>query len=117
MRTIRAVCPFCTDEVDLRPRQITLHVAQIPTGAPNRYGFQCPQCDVFVVKHAGATAVELLLEGGVELSTGTVAPWERPTARHPEDPPAGPAFTREDLLRLHDLLEQDDWFDQLLGAI
>lgn len=113
MRTIRAVCPLCSDEVDLRPAQITLHVARIETGAP-RYGFECPQCAVFVVKPAGTTAVELLLEGGVELSTAPRAPWDHTVPGHPESPPAGAPFTPRDLLRFDQLLERDDWFDELL---
>lgn len=113
MRTIRAVCPLCSDEVDLQPGQITLHVARIETGAP-RYGFECPQCAVFVVKPAGTTAVELLLEGGVELSTSPVPPWEDVAPGHPESPPAGSPLTPRDLLRFDQLLERDDWFDELL---
>ena len=116
MRTIRATCPLCTDEVDLTPEEITLHLIEPGSPSGNRYGFQCPQCEVFVVKPAGLNAVELLLEGGVELSTAPVAPWEsRP--RHPEDPPAGPELTNDDLIDLHLLLQTDDWFDQLLEHV
>ncbi len=115
MKTIRATCPMCTDEVDLRPHEITLHLVDpIRSDAVdgNRYGFQCPSCEVFVVKPAGEHAVELLLEGGVELSTDTHAPWER-GPRHPEDPAGGPAFTADDLLDLHQKLASDDWFEEL----
>lgn len=117
MRTIRATCPLCTGQVDLRPAQITLHIAEVPNTGENRYGFECPRCQVFVVKPAGANAVELLLEGGVELSTAATAPWERPPSAHPEAPPSGPRFTRDDVLHLHDLLEREDWFEQLLATL
>ena len=116
MRTIRATCPLCTDEVDLKPDQITLHLLEPGSPTGNRYGFECPRCEVFVVKPAGLNAVELLLEGGVELSTAAVAPWEaRPS--HPEDPPAGPALTHDDLIDLHLLLQTDDWFASLLEHV
>lgn len=113
MRQIRAVCPLCTDEVDLRPAAITLHVSSDASGGPHRYGFECPHCEVFVVKPAGSTAIRLLLEGGVELSTTDVAPWERAPSGHPEDPPGGAPFTPDDVLQLHELLASDDWFAQL----
>lgn len=115
MRTIRATCPLCTDEVDLRPGQITLHLVGSTSTDGNRYGFECPRCEVFVVKPAGANAVELLLEGGVELSTSRTAPWERAPV-HPEGPPPGPAFTLDDVLGFHELLATPDWFSRLLDT-
>jgi hypothetical protein len=119
MRTIRATCPLCTDEVDLRPGQITLHLVDQQSDASyhgSRYGFECPTCEVFVVKPAGANAVELLLEGGVSLSTDTVAPWEKAKA-HPENPPAGAPFTADDVLDLHLLLQSEHWFDDLVATL
>lgn len=117
VKTIRATCPMCTDEVDLRPHEITLHLVD-PLRADrsdgNRYGFRCPSCEVFVVKPAGEHAIELLIEGGVELSTDPRAPWEQ-TPRHPEAPAPGPRFTRDDVLDLHLLLQEPGWFDQLLA--
>lgn len=118
MKTIRATCPLCSDEVDLQPTEITLHLVDPiihPQADSSRYGFECPRCEVFVVKPAGQHAVELLIEGGVQLSTEPVAPWEAaPT--HPEDPPAGPELTHDDLLDLHLLLQRPDWFDRLRAA-
>lgn len=117
MKTIRATCPLCSDEVDLRPHEITLHLVD-PVLAPDadgsRYGFECPQCEVFVVKPAGQHAVELLIEGGVELCTDPVAPWDRQLATpHPESPPEGPPLTYDDLLDLHLALRDPDWFSEL----
>ncbi len=34
---------------------------------------------------------------------------------HPEGYVLGPAFTADDLLDFHELLQGDDWFDQLLS--
>lgn len=117
MKTIRATCPMCTDEVDLRPHEITLHLTD-PLGSQasegNRYGFRCPACEVFVVKPAGEHAIELLIEGGVELSTSPRAPWEQGPS-HPEAPDAGPKLTHDDLLDLHLKLRDDDWFDELVA--
>lgn len=114
MKTIRAICPLCTDEVDLRPADVTLHLVGGEAGhhEGSRYGFECPQCEVFVIKPAGEHAVELLIEGGVELSTDHVAPWEAPPP-HPESVRPGPKLTPDDLLDFHFLLEQDDWMSEL----
>jgi hypothetical protein len=127
MRTIRATCPLCSDQVDLQPDEVTLHLVDAASQTRNRYGFRCPSCEVFVVKPAGTVAVELLLEGGVLVTEAEVAPWETelvggelavPAAPpHPEDPPTGPAFTPDDVLDLHALLQRDDWFDQLLDSV
>ena len=128
MRTIRAKCPSCTQEVDLRPADITLHLtapaadeigwAVEPTGSS--YAFGCPECGDLAVKPAGPRVIELLIEGGVEVSTDDEAPWQHAEAAqddrppHPEDPPAGPTLTYDDLLDLHLLLEEDTWYEQLL---
>lgn len=118
MKTIRAICPLCTDEVDLSPQDVTLHVVTdevAPHGHDgSRYGFECPHCEVFVIKPAGQQAVELLLEGGVELSTGDVAPWEAQPP-HPEQAVAGPSLDHDDLLDFHLLLQQDDWFEDVVA--
>ncbi|MBW3618950.1 MAG: hypothetical protein KY461_01785 [Actinobacteria bacterium] len=117
MKTIRATCPMCTDEVDLQPQEITLHLVdplRSVDGDRNRYGFRCPTCEVFVVKPAGEHAIELLIEGGVELSTAEHPPWEEGPA-HPEDPPAGPPFTADDVLDLHLKLQDPAWLDELVA--
>lgn len=121
MKTIRATCPLCSDEVDLKPHEITLHIVDpvfTPTTNGSNYGFECPHCEVFVVKPAGQHAIELLIEGGVELCTDAVPPWEMPErAPHPEAPPPGPPLTHDDLLDLHLLLRRSDWFDELLALV
>ncbi|MDX1619432.1 MAG: hypothetical protein R3320_00475 [Nitriliruptorales bacterium] len=117
MKTIRATCPLCTQEVDLRPHEITLHIvdaAHAPITDGSRYGFACPHCEVFVVKPAGQHAIELLIEGGVELCTEPVAPWEHTShTPHPESPPDGPPLTHDDLLDLHLALQRPGWFVEL----
>ena len=122
MTTIRATCPQCTDEVDLRPHEITLHIVDpilTPAVEGGRYGFECPSCTRFVVRPAGEHAIALLVEGGVEICTDPVAPWDQDTAPpHPELPPDGPPLTHDDLLDLHLALQQPGWFaelEQLVG--
>lgn len=118
MTTLRAVCPACTDEVDLTPEQITLHLPDPAASHGSAYAFRCPACADLAVKPADARTVELLLLGEVRVHTGRTAPWERgllPDGGHPELPADGPAFTLDDVLALHELLETADWFDRLLA--
>ncbi len=74
MLTIQATCPMCDDQVVLQPTNVTLHLVAEDTG--NRYGFSCPDCDVFIVRPAGKHVVDALLAGDVILATGEIAPWE-----------------------------------------
>lgn len=117
MTTIRATCPIC-GEVDLSPDQIRLTV--VPSvadsvGPDSHYTFICPSCEDRVHKPADERIARLLTTGGVAVSVldqtaGASAP------PHPECPPAGPALTYDDLLDLHLLLREDDWFDSLVAA-
>lgn len=103
MATIETGCPQC-GTVSLRPQQITLLLdpAQ-PDG--DRYTFRCPACDRRVDKPADARAVTLLCAGGVEPIF---------VDEHPEAPPsAAPPLTYDDLLALHQRLQDDGWFGEL----
>lgn len=103
MTTIKATCPDC-GEVSLTPEQMELRVD--PSGtAESSYAFVCPQCGDRVRKPADDRVVRLLVTGGVPVveqaePAGPRFPW--------------PAFTHDDVLDLHALLEQPDWFDELL---
>lgn len=121
MTRIRASCPGC-GEVDLRPEEVTLHVVRAPDGLVgdgSSYRFECPDCDETVTKPADERIAQLLTTGGVpveEEAPGTPASRDhRPP--HPEQPPPGPPLTPDDLLDLHLLLGQQDWFDQLARAV
>ena len=113
MTRIRANCPDCGD-VELTPDEILIQVAHDPAdlvGDGSRYRFTCPDCECTVTKPADERIVQLLVTGGVALEVAEADP--RP--RHPERPPMGPAFTGDDLLDLHQLLQGDDWFDLLVS--
>lgn len=111
MTTIRVSCPSC-GAVDLTPADVRLTVVQgegVPVGPESHYDFHCPSCTERVEKPADERIARLLSTGGVpvEIVEGATAP------RHPEDPPSGPVLTHDDLLDLHLILEDDDWFDRL----
>jgi hypothetical protein len=104
---IRASCADCGD-VELRVDDV--HVRLCADDNAGSYVFRCPRCDMAVVKDAEQRVVDLLLASGVSMTT-----WTLP-AELLEDRGDHPAFTHDDLLDFHALLEGDDWLDELLGA-
>ncbi len=105
MTTIKATCPGC-GEVDLTAEDILLRIGV--TAGVNTYGFSCPDCKEFVQKPADERVVRLLLSGGV-LPTMVHIPAEALEHR------GGPPIDHDDLLAFHELLDRDDWFDNLAG--
>lgn len=104
MTTIRATCPTC-GEVELTPDDIELRVC---THAPaSYYQFECPLCSDVIQKPADDRVVQLLISGGVSATV-----WELPDEVREER--IGPAFSYDDLLDFHLLLETSDWFESLL---
>lgn len=104
MTTIRATCHGC-GEVELTPDDIELRVC---THSPaSYYQFECPLCGQEVQKPADDRVVQLLISGGVAASV-----WELP--QEVNETHDGPAFTPDDVLDLHLLLERTDWFDRLV---
>lgn len=104
MTTIRATCSGC-GEVELTPDDIQLRVC---TYAPaSYYEFECPLCGEGVQKPADDRVVQLLISGGV-----TASVWELP--EEIREAHSGPAFTFDDLLDFHLLLQRSDWFENLL---
>jgi hypothetical protein len=105
MTTIKATCPGC-GEVDLTADDILLRIGATQT--VNTYGFNCPDCSEFVEKAADDRIVRLLLSGGV-MPVPVHVPAEALEIR------SGPPFTPDDLLDFHEMLEREDWMDDLLG--
>lgn len=104
MTTIRATCPTC-GEVELTPDDIQLMVC---SSAPSSYyQFDCPLCGDAVQKPADDRVVQLLISGGVAATV-----WD-PEDADP-DRLGGPAFTLDDILDFHMLLERPDWFELFL---
>ncbi|MDQ3752217.1 MAG: hypothetical protein M3333_04930 [Actinomycetota bacterium] len=103
--TIKATCPAC-GEVALTSEDIVLRIG--PATSINSYGFSCPRCSEFVTKTADERVVRLLLSGGV-----------RPIPIHVPaevlEYRSGPPINHDDILALHELLDGDDWFEELSG--
>ncbi len=105
MTTIKATCPEC-GEVDLTANDILLRIGA--SKAVNTYAFACPDCGDFVQKSADDRVVRLLLSGGV-VPVPVHVPAEALEVHE------GPIINHDDLIDFHQLLETDDWLDQVVG--
>lgn len=104
---IRASCEHCGD-VELKVGDVTVRVCV--DDHVGTYVFKCPGCAMAVVKDAEPRVVELLVASGVDVTY-----WTRPAEL--AERRSGPAFTHDDLLDFHELLQGDDWQRELLGPI
>lgn len=93
MTNIRATCPTC-GEVDLTADDIDLWIAK--NEDDSIYVFDCPSCVERVKKPADSRIIRLLLSGGVKANMIEASP-----------DPELPAFTYDDLLDFHVMLESD----------
>ena len=103
MATIRASCADCGD-VELTTADVRVRVCV--RGQPGLVHVPVPACRMAVVKPAEPRIVDLLVASGVELST-----WRLPAELFEDR--VGTPITHDDLLDFHELLQRDDWFDQL----
>jgi hypothetical protein len=113
MTTIRVSCPHC-GAVDLTPEEVRLRIVgtlERVVGPDSHYAFTCPSCCEQIAKPADQKVADILRSGGVEAEIVDEA---AAGLAHPEDPPAGPMLSFDDLIDFHVLLEDDDWFDRLL---
>jgi hypothetical protein len=102
------------------PDAILLSVRQ--NGREGSYRFTCPSCEDDVEKRADRKIVALLVSAGVDIEQG-----EGGTG-HPElfddedldDPrgqvPQGPAFSIDDVIEFHYLLEDDRYIQEFLAS-
>jgi hypothetical protein len=103
------------------PESILLQVVQ--GGREGTYRFDCPTCMEPVEKRADRKIVALLVSAGVDVSGRRSAgpaelfDSEPEMAQDPRGPlPAGPAFSIDDVIDFHFLLEDDRTIEQFLAA-
>jgi hypothetical protein len=103
-------CPECHADVSLSARRLLVRVDE-GVSASGEVLFTCLACHRTVTVTVDATAVALLVTGGVtHLSLSPL-----PAPRHPETAVAGPPITHDDLLDLHTRLACDTWIDGLVA--
>jgi hypothetical protein len=103
--SIKAECPRC-GAVRLGPADVTVRVC-LDDGA-GAYRFRCPSCCTAAIHAASPAICSLLRDAGCDEEV-----WRLPAelAERPGDP--APAFTADDLLDFHLLLQGDDWASSL----
>ena len=109
MTHLQAHCPFCGYEGPLSPSDVLL-LSQ-DDSPRTRVRFRCMACDhrvSVVVNHRIASILEA--NGARRVAEGYPAHEMR------EAPRPDPPFTYDDLLDLHLLLEQPDWFERFLES-
>lgn len=125
MTRIRATCPVC-GEVELTSYDVQVRVLANDDGdvlEGSIYRFRCPTCETMVTKSADGRIVGLLESGGVTITRtqldvlASEALIGADMPRHPEQPGDGAAFTLNDVIDFHELLEREDWFVELSSLV
>jgi hypothetical protein len=92
-------------------------------GREGSYRFQCPSCADDVEKRADRKIVALLVSAGVDIERGDGGAGTAPALfdaeadeapSYPETAPGGPAFTTDDLIEFHFLLQNDRSIEDFL---
>jgi predicted RNA-binding Zn-ribbon protein involved in translation (DUF1610 family) len=118
MTTIRTTCPRC-GEVDMGPEAICLSVQS--NGREGSYRFTCPSCADDVEKRADRKIVALLVSAGVDIDPAEGAPQRHPELFDAEALEAridafGPAFTADDVIEFHELLQDESYIREFLAS-
>ena len=108
MSAISVTCPSCGD-VDLRAEEVSLNLH--PSGPRGSFRFVCPGCGSAFDRPASREVVAVLIAAGVRATPREDA-WREldPSPAHEDrsPDPAAPAFTLDDVIAFHDLLQDDD---------
>ena len=125
MVQIQSTCSSCRAELDLTVAEIILLLpveaeaqpqadAEAGTGCAPRIVHDCGECGATTVRAVEWRVARLLRVNGVAaLPDFELEPAIEP---HPENPPAGPGLTADDIIEMHEVLERTEWFDELLGV-
>lgn len=105
MPSVRATCLVCDDAVHVPVSSVVLHRRRA-LDVQGRYGFTCPLCDVFVVRHANAAVVDALLAADAPAAVGELPPWEQLPGRGTVD--TLPPITETEVELFAAVLADDD---------
>jgi hypothetical protein len=111
-------CPLCSQEEHLPLGALLITPVDEDTDPDLAalVGWVCSSCGDLAHAAIGWTMLLTLVTAGATLlveSDTDVGPEKSALPPHPETPTAGPAFTPDDLLELHELLSGDGWFAHL----
>ncbi len=97
-------CPEC-GVARVAADQVTVRRC-VESGAGS-YRFTCPTCQLLTVGESAMSALMRAVDAGAGFET-----WNVPAA---EERPDGPPFTVVDVLVLHLMMIEPDWFDRVLS--
>lgn len=116
MTEISIDCPRCGTSAAVPDAALLVTIAG-DDAAPELAGhvaWLCATCADLVTVPIGWAALLTLVTAGAALLDEEGGGESLPP--HPERPVAGPAFTPDDLLELHELLASDAWFEAITTA-
>lgn|ERR1700745_1379645 len=103
--TIKATCSACNADVKLDSSQVLLRICV--DNNQGSYCFRCPECKLQITKPASDYIVGILKQAEIQVEN-----WALPLELS-EPHPIGDPIELDDVLTMHELLESDNWFDQL----
>jgi hypothetical protein len=112
MDMVQVQCPSCWTSVELPMSALTISALPID-GMPGRVAFACPACHGMRSLDVGDEVVRTLRSRGCGLARGIASRSRHPAGRRMAAAQAAPPLTQADLVSFRELLERDDWFDQL----
>lgn len=113
MDEISAICPVCDTNAVLSVAAIVL-VADEPEEGSSRAGWamwRCDRCNDWTAAAVGRRQFTALQALGGHLDGADHSAWPPPRV---DERPQRKELTFDDLIDFHELLEQPDWFAQLL---
>jgi hypothetical protein len=119
MTIIQTRCPQCGTENSVPAGALlaTVSAQDLDPEYAGTVAWICAGCDQVVHAPVAWHAFLALFTAGVAMleEDGDLAQ-DTDLPPHPEQPPAGHAFTPDDLLELHELLAGDTWFSALAAT-
>lgn len=110
MDELHATCPFCSHERPAEVVDICLLASGHP-GGPARAIFDCPACLRTVTIRVDPETASMLRHLGARIVPGHPGPSVEPVLAD------APAFTHDDLLDFHLLLQRTDWYERLRASV
>lgn len=110
MDELHATCPFCSHERPAEVVDICL-LGSIDPGGPDRATFDCLACLRTVTIRVDRETASMLRLLGARMVPGHQGTGVEPVLSD------APAFTHDDLLDFHLLLQRADWFDRLRASV
>lgn len=120
MSIVETHCPSCSSTVRIDPTKL---MVSPPTDwkEAGSCTFVCPECWDRVWLSIDFGQAAMLLRRGAEMTPYARARRDHPSGRarraDPDRRPPGPPLTYDDLLELHFLLEDEDWFSELEALV